>query len=319
MDQAVEKPLVPPRYVGPGPLRRTARGIRWLAREAWKDKVGLLGLLVVGGLLFVAIAAPLVAPHDPTAQSLETRLMPPFWLDGGSLSYPLGTDALGRDILSRVIFGSRTSLLIGVSVVLVAGAFGTLIGLWAGYKGGRTDSVLMRIVDTQVSFPGLLIALLILAVIGASAQTVIIALSINGWMVYARLVRGLMLSLRESLYVEAAEVIGCKPRRVIFRHMLPNLSSPLLTLGILEFARIILAEAGLSFLGFGIQPPATSWGLDVSFGRDYMFAAWWLVAFPGMAISVTVLGVNLLASWLRIIADPQERDKRFARGVPGGG
>jgi peptide/nickel transport system permease protein len=245
--------------------------------------------------------------------------MPPFWLDGGSLSYPLGTDALGRDILSRVIFGSRTSLLIGVSVVLVAGAFGTLIGLWAGYKGGRTDSVLMRIVDTQVSFPGLLIALLILAVIGASAQTVIIALSINGWMVYARLVRGLMLSLRESLYVEAAEVIGCKPRRVIFRHMLPNLSSPLLTLGILEFARIILAEAGLSFLGFGIQPPATSWGLDVSFGRDYMFAAWWLVAFPGMAISVTVLGVNLLASWLRIIADPQERDKRFARGVPGGG
>jgi peptide/nickel transport system permease protein len=187
------------------------------------------------------------------------------------------------------------------------------LGLLAGYHGGRTDSFIMRWIDTQVAFPGLLIALIILAVIGPSLPTVILVLSLNGWMVYGRMTRGLVLSVRQTAYVEAAEMVGCSAARVIFRHILPNLTSPLLTLGILEFARIVLAEAALSFLGMGIQPPAISWGLDVASGKNYMFRAWWLVTFPGIAISITVLAINLVASWLRLISDPQEREKQFAR------
>jgi ABC-type dipeptide/oligopeptide/nickel transport system permease subunit len=171
----------------------------------------------------------------------------------------------------------------------------------------------MRWIDTQVAFPGLLIALIILAVIGPSMFTVILVLSFNGWMVYGRMTRGAVLSVRQTAYVEAAEVVGCSGTRVVFRHILPNLTSPLLTLAILEFARIVLAEAALSFLGMGIQPPATSWGLDVASGKNYLFRAWWLVTFPGIAISLTVLAINLVASWMRLVSDPQEREKQFAR------
>jgi peptide/nickel transport system permease protein len=188
-----------------------------------------------------------------------------------------------------------------------------VLGLVAGYRGGRTDSFVMRWIDTQVAFPGLLIALIILAVIGPSMLTVILVLSFNGWMVYGRMTRGAVLSVRQTAYVEAAEMVGCSAVRVVFRHILPNLTSPLLTLAILEFARIVLAEAALSFLGMGIQPPATSWGLDVATGKNYMFRAWWLVTFPGVAISITVLAINLVASWLRLVSDPQEREKQFAR------
>ena len=216
-------------------------------------------------------------------------------------------------MLSRVIHGSRISLIVGAAVVLLAGAFGVVLGLIAGYKGGRTDSLIMRWIDTQIAFPGLLLALIILAVIGPSEITVIIVLAINGWMVYGRMTRSAVLSVRQAAYVEAAEIVGCKWYRVVFRHILPNLTSPLLTLAILEFARIILAEASLSFLGMGIQPPAISWGLDVAAGKNYMFRAWWLVTMPGIAIGVTVLAINLVAGWMRLISDPQEREKQFAR------
>jgi peptide/nickel transport system permease protein len=203
--------------------------------------------------------------------------------------------------------------MVGASVVLIAGTFGTVLGLLAGYRGGRTDNLIMRWIDTQVAFPGLLIALIILAVIGPSMITVIFVLSFNGWMVYGRMIRGAVLSVKQTAYVEAAEVVGCSGTRVVFRHILPNLTSPLLTLAILEFARIVLAEAALSFLGMGIQPPATSWGLDVASGKNYLFRAWWLVTFPGIAISLTVLAINLVASWMRLVSDPQEREKQFAR------
>ena len=193
---------------------------------------------------------------------------------------------------------------------LLAGSFGVVMGLLAGYFGGRTDHFIMRWIDTQVAFPGLLLALIILAVIGASMTTVIVVLALNGWMVYGRMTRSAVLSVRKTAYVEAAEILGCSAPRVIFRHILPNLTSPLLTLAILEFARIVLAEAALSFLGLGIQPPATSWGLDVAAGKDYIFRAWWLVTMPGIAISVTVLAINLVASWMRLISDPQERDRK---------
>lgn len=287
--------------------------LRGWGREILHDRAGLAGLVLVVLLLAVALAAPLIAPHDPAAQDLRARLLPPVWLDKGSWNHLLGTDHLGRDVLSRLIHGSRVSLAVGVGVVLLAGGFGTVMGLFAGYFGGRTDGFIMRWVDTQVAFPGLLLALVILAVVGPSIVSLIVVLSINGWMVYARMVRGSVLSVRQLPYVEAAEMIGCRSRRVVFRHILPNLVSPLLTLAILEFARIVLAEAALSFLGLGVQPPATSWGLDVASGKEYMFRAWWLVTFPGAAIAATVLGINLLASWIRVASDPQEREKSFAR------
>jgi peptide/nickel transport system permease protein len=284
-----------------------------LLGELWRDKAGFTGVALMAGLLFMAAAAPLLSPHSPTAQDLRARLAPPAWEEGGSAKHLFGTDHLGRDVLARVIHGSRASLAVGAAVVLIAGSFGVVLGLLAGYRGGRTDSFVMRWIDTQVAFPGLLIALIILAVIGPSLFTVILVLSFNGWMVYGRMTRGLVLSVRQTAYVEAAEMVGCSATRTIFRHILPNLTSPLLTLAILEFARIVLAEAALSFLGMGIQPPDTSWGLDVASGKNYMFRAWWLVTFPGAAIAVTVLAINLVASWLRLISDPQEREKQFAR------
>jgi len=284
-----------------------------LLDELWRDKAGFTGIVMVVALILMAVAAPLIAPYSPTTQDLRARLAPPAWEDNGSWKHILGTDHLGRDVLSRVIHGSRVSLTVGAAVVLIAGTFGVVLGLIAGYRGGRTDSFIMRWIDTQVAFPGLLIALIILAVIGPSMLTVVLVLSLNGWMVYGRLTRGAALSVRQAAYVEAAEMVGCSSVRVVFRHILPNLTSPLLTLAILEFARIVLAEAALSFLGMGIQPPATSWGLDVATGKNYMFRAWWLVTFPGVAISITVLAINLVASWMRLISDPQEREKQFAR------
>jgi peptide/nickel transport system permease protein len=280
--------------------------------ELWADKAGFFGVAFLALLLICAIFAPLVAPHDPAAQSLSNRLRPPVWSEGGSWDHVLGTDYLGRDLLSRIIYGSRISLLVGASVVALAGVFGVVMGLVSGYRGGRTDRLIMGFVDTQVAFPGLLLALIILAVVGPSVGALVIVLSLNGWMVYARVTRGVVLSVKELPYVEAAEIVGCRSRRVVFRHILPNLTSSLATLGVLEFARIVLAEAALSFLGLGIQPPQTSWGLDVAGGRDYIFSAWWLVTFPGIAIALTVLAINLVASWLRVVTDPQEREKRFA-------
>jgi len=298
------------------PDKRTSDAVdfwKGLFGELWRDKAGFIGVVMIAALVFMAAAAPLIAPHSPTAQDMRSRLAPPAWEEGGSRKHILGTDHLGRDVLSRVIYGSQVSLAVGASVVLIAGTLGVILGLMAGYHGGRLDSLIMRWIDTQVAFPGLLIALIILAVIGPSILTVILVLAFNGWMVYGRMTRSLVLSVRETAYVEAAEMVGCSAARIIFRHILPNLLSPLLTLAILEFARIVLAEAALSFLGMGIQPPATSWGLDVASGKNYMFRAWWLVTFPGAAISVTVLAINLLASWLRLISDPQEREKQFAR------
>src|SRR5882672_4497416 len=307
----VRAPVAAPSVSGrPYELMNTVRG---LGRELWSDPISFIGFVILVALVLTAILAPLLAPFDPAAQSLRARLLPPFWLPRGSMGHLLGTDYLGRDVLSRLIHGSRASLGIGASVVALAGAFGVVMGLVAGYAGGRTDNVIMRVIDTQIAFPGLLLALIILATVGPTTATVIVVLALNGWMVYARMTRGIVLSLRQMPFVEAAEIIGCRPARVVFRHLLPNLTSPLLTLMMLEFARVVLAEASLSFLGLGVQPPASSWGLDVATGKAYIFNAWWLVTFPGLAIALTVLAINLLASWARVTSDPQEREKRFAR------
>jgi peptide/nickel transport system permease protein len=196
----------------------------------------------------------------------------------------------------------------------------TLLGLIAGYKGGRADRWLMGWVDIQVSFPGLLLAMLLIALVGGTVWSVSIILALNGWMVYARMTRGVVLSVRERPFVEAAEIVGASPRRIVMRHLLPNLFTPLATLAVLEFARIILAEAALSFLGLGIQYPGVTWGLDIARAGDHeLFGNQWLIIYPGLLLSLTVLAVNLLSSWLRVMLDPQEREKRFASNYPAKG
>jgi peptide/nickel transport system permease protein len=262
----------------------------------------------------MAATAPIIADQY-TKQNLRLRLAPPALTVEGQFNYHyvLGTDQLGRPILDRIIHGSRVSLLVGLGVVSVTGIFGTVLGLLAGYFGGRVDTLIMRWVDIQTAFPGLLVALTLLIMLGPSLQNMMIALMINGWMIFARIVRGVTLSLREEVFVKAARVIGAGDLRIVFVHLLPNLVSPILTIAVMELARIILAEAALSFLGMGIQPPESSWGLMLADGRDYMTKAWWLVTFPGVAIGLSVLFINMVAGWLRSVTDPQQRFKKASK------
>jgi peptide/nickel transport system permease protein len=212
-------------------------------------------------------------------------------------------------MLSRLIYGSRISIIVGFSTVALSGVIGTLLGLVSGYYGGLIDDLIMRWADVQMAFPGLLLALSVLALFGPSLQNMVVVLALNNWMWYARLTRGVMLSLREVLFVEAARVIGASNGRIILRHCFPNLASPLITLGTLEVARMILSEASLSFLGFGVQPPTPAWGLMLAEGRGYLPIAWWLVTLAGICIGLTVLAINLVANWLRSVADPHQRYK----------
>lgn len=281
-------------------------------RELLHSGTGLAGSIFLILVLFAAIFAPLISPHDPNAQSLAARLQPPV-LFGGHWDHILGTDQLGRDLLSRMFYGARVTMLVAAAVVGLAGIVGIFMGLIAGYYGGWLDSIIMRFADTQLAFPGLLLALVILYAIGPSVKLLIIVLAINGWLVYARIVRGLVLGLKKSEYVEAAEISGARSFRIMTRHIIPNIASPILTLLVLEFARIILAEASLSFLGYGVQPPQSSWGLIIGQGQDYLTVGWWLVAIPGITICLTVLSANLLASWLRLYADPKQRERRFGK------
>jgi peptide/nickel transport system permease protein len=289
-----------------------ARSRRGLVHALVRSGTGMFGAVVLSIIALSAIFEPWIRPHDPAAQDISQRLKPPV-LFGGHASHLLGTDQLGRDLLSRVLEGARASIVIAVSVVVLAGTFGVLMGLIAGYFGRLADTVIMRVADMQLAFPGILLALVILYALGPSAKLVIVVLAINGWMIYARVVRSMVLSLRKSEYVEAAEIGGSRSARIMIRHILPNIASPVLTLLVLEFARIILAEAALSFLGYGVQPPGSSWGLIIGQGQDYLQTAWWLVAVPGLFISITVLSANLLASWLRIYADPKLREKQLSR------
>jgi peptide/nickel transport system permease protein len=301
------------------PFELAAVRSKGLLPDLVRDKLGLASLVFLVVLVGGAIITPILRHVDPNEGNLSNALASPVW-HGGSWSNPLGTDWQGYDILARLLSGARTSLTIGVLVVLLAGTFGVLVGLLSGYKGGRVDRWLMGWVDVQVSFPGLLLAMLLIALVGGSITTITIILAVNGWMVYARMTRGVVLSIRERPFVEAAEIIGCKPKRVVFTHILPNLVTPLATLGVLEFARIILAEAALSFLGLGIQYPGVSWGLDISRAGDHeLFGNQWLIIYPGLLLSLTVLAVNLLSSWLRVALDPQEREKKFAATVIGSG
>ncbi len=278
-------------------------------RRLWKDKLALVSLLFLCFVVFCSVAAPLVSPHDPTKGTLVNRMKPPFWVKGGSQRFILGTDQQGRDVLSRILWGGRVSLTVGFVCVAISGALGTVLGLISGYFGKWVDTVIMRIVDIQSSFPGLLVALTFVMVLGPGEWNLIAALTFNGWMVHARMARGQVLSMRETTMVEATRAIGCPTGHILFGHILPNIISPLITTYVLEIARIIGAEATMSFLGYGIQPPQSSWGLMIGEGRIYIGQAWWLVTFPGVAIALTILALNLVGNWIRIELDPLHRSR----------
>jgi peptide/nickel transport system permease protein len=258
-------------------------------------------------LVLTAIFAPLLAPYNPIKVSLPDRLMPPFFVEGGSTAHILGTDLIGRDILSRVIYGARISLSISLLVILITASIGTVLGIIAGYRGGRTDAFLMRATDISLAFPAILIALLLAASLGPGYWTVVLAISILGWAPYARLIRGEALKLREADFVAQARIIGTSPARIMVRHIFPNVLNPLVVMVTLSVGFVILTEAALSYLGAGIPPPTASWGNMVSDGRNLLDSAWWISLFPGIAIGLVVLSGNFLGDWIRDKMDPRLR------------
>ena len=274
-----------------------------------KSKAGIAGVAITGAFALAAVIGPWIPfLADPALQSLPDRLKPPVgW--GGTWSHPLGTDQLGRDILARLVDGARVSLLVGLAAVGVAALVGTLLGLMAGYFGGWTDAAITSVADIQIAFPGVLAGLIFVVIFGPSVWIVIAVIAMSGWMVFTRVTRNLVFTLRTALFVEAAEMNGSGSPRIMRRHLFPNLVSSLITLVVLELAAAILSESAFSFLGFGVQPPQSSWGLMIQQGKDYITHAWWIVTFAGMAIALAVLGVNLLSLWLQSFNDVAEREQ----------
>ena len=286
------------------PLERR-QDLRRVLGELLRNKAALLGLLILIVISTAAVAAPLLAPVDPTIQEVTQRLKPPGWGTPDGRINLLGTDHLGRDILSRLIYGARISLVIGLSAVALAGTLGTLLGLVAGYRGGRVDDLIMRATDTMLAMPFILLALAVIAVLGSSLRNIIFVLGITSWVSYARIVRAEVLTLRTREFIVATLALGSGGRRIVFRHLLPNVLTPVIVIATLEVARMIILESALSFLGLGVQPPTPTWGGMLADGRAYLSTAWWQATFPGLSIMLTVLGINLLGDWLRDILDPR--------------
>lgn len=266
-----------------------------------------IGVVMVGLVCVLAVGAPLIASQDPIDQSLARALVPPFWDTHGGFESILGTDHLGRDIWARVVYGARISLTVGVAAALLGCAVGVCAGVVAGFYGGRVDAIIMRLVDLNLAFPLILLALAIAAILGPSLQNLIIVMALTTWMIYARVVRGLTLSLRERDYVLAARALGATNARLVLWHLLPNLTAPVVVIGTLEVARVILMESALSFLGVGVPPPTPTWGRMLAEGRDYLSVAPWISTSPGLAIMFTVLGINFLGDGLRDLLDPRLR------------
>jgi len=279
-----------------------SRGARIIRSLTFIVPVIILVLLVL-----TAIFAPWLAPHDPIKITMTERRVPPAFMEGGSTKYILGTDHLGRDILSRAIFGARISLSVSLLVIAITATVGTILGIAAGYLGGRTEAFLMRVTDISMSFPPLVLAMLLSVIIGPGFFTVVLALSIFGWAPYARLIRGEALRLRGSDFVAQARVIGSSPLRIMLRHVFPNVINPLIIVMTMAVGFMILAEAGLSFLGIGIPPPDPSWGSMVADGRADVDRAWWITTFPGILIGLVVLSGNFFGDWLRDKLDPRLR------------
>ena len=278
--------------------KKIARGLR---------RAPVIPLAIIGLILFTATFAPFLTPYSTTKPSLAERLTPPVWDAEGSWDHPLGTDALGRDMATRLMFGGRVSMLVAVLTLILGGGIGTAIGLFAGYYGGRLDAVLMRIADSTLAFPIILFAILLVVTLGASMANVVIAIALVLWARYARVIRGEVLALRERDFIARARVSGCSDLRILLVHLFPNTANTLLVLLTLQVGWVIIVEASLSFLGAGIPPPTPAWGAMVADGREYVDTAWWVSAFPGVAIMLTVIAFNLVGDWLRDALDPKLR------------
>jgi peptide/nickel transport system permease protein len=286
-------------------------GLAYQIGRIWNEarKFPPLPTAIIALFVIFAVFAPLVSPYDPTQIALVQKLKPPVFFAGGTPAHLLGTDNLGRDVLSRLIWGARVSLGVTAAVVVISSIVGLLIGLAAGYVGGRLDDLLMRIADGSIAFPAVLIALLFAVSLGPGVMTVIISLCVLSWANYARLVRGEVLRIRNLEFVVGARVIGCSPLRVMARHLFPNLLDVWVVMITLQVGLIVLSEAALGFLGAGVPPPTPSWGSLVSDGRNFVDTAWWISFFPGLAIGLLVLSVNYLGDWLRDRMDPQLRNR----------
>jgi peptide/nickel transport system permease protein len=268
----------------------------------------VLPTLILVGITFVAIFANVLAPYDPEIGSLGARFRPPAWQTGGSAEYLFGTDHLGRDVLSRLIFGARVSMVVGFTAVIFAGVVGTVLGIVSGFLGGWVDQVIMRITDTWLALPALTFAIFLAAIVGPSEMNIVIILGLVYWTRYARVIRGEVLSLKEREFVKLAIVAGCSKRIIMRRHILPNVINSAIVLGTLMLGVVIVTEAALSFLGVGVPPPKPAWGLMLADGKKGMMVGyWWLTVLPGVCIMLMVLSANLLGDWLRVKLDPQLR------------
>jgi peptide/nickel transport system permease protein len=285
--------------------RPAAREWQVFLRRLARRRTALFGLCVVVIVLVTALAAPLVSPFDPIEQNIGERLKPPGARDAAGRLHLLGSDHLGRDLLARIIYGARPALMVGFAAVLISGVLGMAAGLIAGYVGGRMDDALMRLADIQLAFPFILLAIAVIGVLGPSLPTIIAVIGVSSWVVYARVVRGTVLSLTEREFIQAARALGSRDRRVVLRHILPNAFTPWLVVATLDMARVIVIESALSFLGLGVQPPTPTWGGMLAGGRVDIATAWGLATFPGLAILVTVLGINLFGDGLRDTLDPR--------------
>jgi ABC-type dipeptide/oligopeptide/nickel transport system permease subunit len=277
-------------------------------RRLWRRNArGVVGGFVAVLLCAIGVAAPWLAPYDPLEQTIVARLRPPVWQTSGTDEYLLGTDGLGRDLLSRMIYGARISLVVSISATLLAGLIGIGLGLLAGYFGRGFDQVIMGLVDVQLAFPFILLAMTFMTVFRPSVSSVIIVLALSGWAGFCRMVRGQVLVMRQREYVEAARALGASDFWILVRHVLPNILPVILVLITINVGRFVLAEASLSYVGLGVSPPTPSWGAIINEGRDYIFLAWWIQTLPGLAIVLTVLGIGLLGDWLRDRVDPRLR------------
>ncbi len=284
--------------------------LAYIIRLLIRDRGGLIGLILFLILIVSAVAAPWISPHDPQQQDLSITKLPPAWVEGGNPDYPLGTDNLGRDLLSRVIYGSRVSVTVGFFGVLIAGSLGLIFGMIAGYVGGNVDKVIMGIVNIILGLPYLLFVVFIAAILGRSLLNVILIFGIVDAPLFVRVTRGEVLRIREMGYIESAKSIGAHTGRIIFDHIMPNLIGPLITVATFEMSNMIFYEAGLGFLGLSVPPSVPSWGNMLATGRKYLILSPWLATFPGLAIMITSLGMNLLGDWLRDVLDPRLRRTR---------
>lgn len=268
----------------------------------------IIPVAIIAIIIFTAVFAPLLSPHSATKPSLADRLTPPVWTSEGSWTYPLGTDALGRDIATRLMYGGRVSMMVALFTLLLGGGMGAAIGLVAGYYGGRVDMILMRLADSTLAFPIILFGILLVVTLGGNLYNIVIAIALVLWARYARVIRGEVLAIKSLDFIARARVVGCSTPRILLVHIFPNTVNTLLVLLTLQVGWVIIVEASLSFLGAGIPPPTPAWGAMIASGREYVDTSWWVSSFPGIAIMLTVISFNLFGDWLRDTLDPKLRN-----------